>query len=340
MPRGGLEEPQEGMFSPGSKCTRCLVTIDDSNFRQGCKVPHPEHLLVDMGRTSSASGKRDWRFRCEACDKTFTKSAADGQSMLEATVTNGAKLCYSRKHHTIKTVTDERRVRNDLLVLYAGANLQREIDSIPAKNRDIKVLVIWSTGGYDDLNKAELTISMPQLETLKLIDVYFTKIKLDARTPNITELYMQNVPDECDFTILLPKLRSFTMNYYGPSEDEWWIHNMLANARELKVFDSYKLLVGPELRLAGNHLESIRLHRAECLESLTLYVPHLRNLSLQATYLARITILDSSPGFETPMTMTPFRVDTVNTCFSQEMKEVLEHHPRVLWDGGDEEDWD
>lgn len=105
---------------------------------------------------------------------------------------------------------------------------------------------------------------MPKLHKLQLIDVPFSKIKLDSQfAPLVEELFLQNIPDECDMTVLLPELKSFTMHYYMGDGD--WIHDMLSTSKKLKTFDSYKLRVGPQLNFAGNELESIRLHRAELL---------------------------------------------------------------------------
>jgi hypothetical protein len=65
------------------------------------------------------------------------------------------------------------------------------------------------------------------------------------------------------------------MQFYGPSDDELWVHNMLAAATMLERFDSYKFRVS-QLRFASNALTYVRLHRAELLHELVIYAPQLK----------------------------------------------------------------
>jgi len=160
---------------------------------------------------------------------------------------------------------------------------------------------------------------MPKLENLKPIDVTFSKVKLNTElTPMVKELFMQNIPDECDLTVQLPELKSFSMVYYGPPEDDSWIHDMLSTAKKLHTFDSYKLRVGPKLHFFGNELKQIRLHHAECLESLSVYAPNFTELNLQACYGldGTLTILDTHPNFTPPpIPGSSFAVNTTNVRF-------------------------
>jgi hypothetical protein len=185
---------------------------------------------------------------------------------------------------------------------------------------------------------------MPKLKTIKLIDVSFSKINLSMElTPLVEEVFMQNIPDECVLTVQLPQLKSFTMHYYGPTKNEQWFHDMLCTAKRLRTFDSYKLRIYPQIHFAGNDLQSIRLHRAECLTHLSIYAPNLVNLNLQACYdLADgdVTILDSHPNFTRPPTGSgsKFTVDTTNACLNQSIIRTFQSHPRVIWSGPDDDD--
>ncbi|KAG7372359.1 MYND finger domain containing protein [Nitzschia inconspicua] len=328
-------------FPQGAKCIRCLEIIDDNNLRQ-CQVPHPVHLLDDAGSSFSfgSGGVSTWNFSCRACFKNFTKEGQNYNERDTAPITKGAKFCFSGSH-TIKPLpdTDLRRVTKDAMVLNAGPNLQQQIDAIPVTMPQIRILTIQSTGGYDDSIQPKLEVSMPELETLQLIDVAFQKVTLNQQlTPKIEDLTMQNIPDECQLTVLLPELKTFSMHYYGPSSDESWIHEMLATSTKLVTFDSYKLRVGPELTFAGNSLQSINLHRAELLHSLTLYAPNLHHLSLQACYNfeGTFTILDSHPRFAPVRSQSPFVVNTLNACLSPAIQRTLQSNPRIVWeDDGD-----
>lgn len=123
---------------------------------------------------------------------------------------------------------------------------------------------------------------MPKLKKLQLIDVPFNAIKLSVElTPLVEDLFMQNIPYDCNLTVLLPELKSFAMHYYdGYEGEDGWIHDMLSTSKKLKSFDSYKLGVGPELNFASNDSEDLRLHRAELLCDLSVYAPKLKMLNL------------------------------------------------------------
>jgi hypothetical protein len=97
------------------------------------------------------------------------------------------------------------------MVLSPSAKLQAEINRIPATASHLRVLRISSTL-YDDEKKFVLSVHMPKLEQLPLINVRLTKIELaPTLTPNLADIEFHNVPDDCQIQIILPKLRNFSM---------------------------------------------------------------------------------------------------------------------------------
>ena len=331
-------------FPPGAKCTRCGQIIDENNIDK-CNVPHPVHLSVDQGSMFGGGGGYQWMFSCEACGGSYTKSS-DVFDVSAAPITAGAKFCYSGPH-TIKPLpeSDQRRVSTDVLVINSGPDCQREIDNIPTTMPDVRVLTIRGTGGYDEDGDMKLEVSLPKLKTLKLIDVCFGKLKLNNElTPSLEELYMQNLGDECKCEAKLPNLRNFECHYYSPDgANSMWIHEMLSTATKLERFDTYKLrpLGAPELHFAGNELRYIRLHRAELLESLSIYAPKLDSLSVQACYglNGHLKILDTHPNFTRPPGRpSTFVVDATNACLSRCFRHTLENNPRIVYEDNDSDD--
>lgn len=300
-------------------------------------------MLDDTGSMYGAGGCT-WTFHCNACGGSFSKKAAKHDGKVTAPIVSGQKFCY-KGSHTTKPLPDrdQRRVYKDMMVLHTGPDLQKQIDDIPNIMPNVRLLVIESGGSYDEDNAVSLEVPMPKLEKLKLIDVSFSKVKLNAElTPMVEDLFMQNMPDECDLTIELPELKSCTIHFYGPGDNDTWIHDMLSTATKLQRFDSYKLRVGPELHFAGNDLEYIRLHRAELLYSLSVYAPNLLELNLQGCYGldGELEILDRHPKFTKPTgSSSRFKVNTMNACISRSIVRTLEKSPRAIWDGEDEDEW-
>lgn len=330
-------------FPEGSKCTRCLETITSENLLH-CLVPHPNHMLRDCG-CSSVGGATTWRFHCEACGHSFARSTQDRDHNRDiAPITTGPLHCFSGSH-TIKPlkIGDNRCVRGDVLNLSVAPDLQNQIDRIPSTMPNLCVLTIQSSGWYDGNITPVLEIPMPKLKTLKLINCAFRKVILTRElTPEIEEIFFQNIPEDCELSVVSPKLKHFSMHYYGPSDNDHWIHEMLETATQLETFDSYKLRVGPLLRFAGNNLRSINLRRAEFLSSLIVYAPHLQHLRLQSCYelMGEISFPDTFPGFPVSAraSLSTFDVDTTNSCISRSILDTLASHPRVVWEEPDDED--
>ena len=282
-------------------------------------------------------GNNSWRFSCKACGESYEKSSPT-YNVAAAPITRGPKFCYTGLH-TIKPLpeSDQRRVSNDVLVIDCGPNMQREIDNIPKTMPDVKILTIRRTGCYDESINPVLNLKMPKLKTLKLIDVCFSKINLNSElTPSIEELELQNIPDECELSVKLPNLKNISFYYYSGDDGEW-VNEMLATATKLERFDSYKFRVysPPTLHFASNELRYIRLHRAECLHSLSVYAPKLETLSLQACYGldGDLTILETHPNFTRPPGRpSTFLVDGTNACLSPSILQTLRNNPRVVFD--------
>lgn len=329
------KQHKKSCFPIGATCTRCCEVISDINLTK-CQVPHPVHLLDDAGSSYGGGEGARWNFYCRACERTFAKESENYNERDTAAITQGAKFCFSGSH-TIKPLNDadERRVFVDAMALHSGPNLQKQLDAIPTTMPNIRIITIQTTGGYDDSIRPKLQVAMPKLEVLKLIDIAFETVTLNTQlTPNIQELFMQNIPEDCALTVLLPELREFSIHHYGPSDDDSWIHEMLSTSKKLVMFDSYKLRVGPELHFAGNDLKSIVLHRAEMLDSLSVYAPNLCKLSLQACYglNGSLTILDSHPNFPPVPSQSTFVVNTLNACISPAIGRTLQSNPRIIWE--------
>ena len=151
-------------------------------------------------------------------------------------------------------------------------------------------MCLSGAGGYDSSRDFRLCKALPRLESLQLVDVPFKEVRLtQALTPNVKNLRMQNIGDECDLEVVLPKLRDVTIHFYRPDsglDDDGGspvIDAMLAAATKLRTFDSYKLWLG-SLSFASNSLKSIDLHRSDSLGRLKIWAPNLESLGLQACY--------------------------------------------------------
>jgi hypothetical protein len=237
-----------------------------------------------------------------------------------------------------------RRVCDDVLTITASEIMQSEIDAIPVNMPNVRILTIRRDmfDDYDfDVNPV-LAVAMPKLETLRLIDVAFSQVKLDTSlTPALKSLKMKSIPESCDIQVVAPELRDFNMEFYGPIEDSSWMNTMLESATKLHSFQSYKLRVS-ELIFASNDLEVVTLLRAELLEFLSIWAPALQHLHLQGCFsLEKLKILGDHElssarirDFGGPLVgMSNFTVDSTNACLSNQVVEELSNNPRVIWDG-------
>lgn len=261
-------EPSGG----GGTCARCLEPCGKGK----CCVPHPVHLR-EFGGGFYGAGGMQFSYACGACSQSYTEVTPSG-STAPPKIT-GAVWCFDGRHSAGPLPAgDKRRVFRNAVTLTAGANLQRQIDELPA---DTEILNIVSTGTFDDKNRVALARPLPNLTELHLVDVAFSRVVLTAETtPKLHTLQMQNVPESCELEVVLPELRDVTVHYWGG--DAGVMERMLQAATKLEEFDSYKLWSNNELTFASAALRSINLHRADTLGSLTVWAPNLVNLNLQA----------------------------------------------------------
>lgn len=322
-------------------CKRCLVIPGPGHEK--CYVPHPEYHLEQHESCISMSlismGECEAKYFCKACDSEITRQWNRKQGLGTAKIVGGKMWCFKGTHNTEHLVErDLRRIRNDVVVLDTGVNvektsakLQEAIDSL---NNTGNAIVKISDGFNDSVKSIRFNISMVQLVDLQLMDVEFSEIILDqTRTPNLQELFLHNVPDDCRMEILLPTLKKFKIFYYqGPDS---WINPMLECAKQLETFETYKLQGAQGcLKFASNFLTKINLHRAECLDSLVVYAPRLEKLSLQACYSmgGRLTFKKTYPGLseEMPENHEPpvCEVTITNAIVSPAIMRTLKNNPK------------
>ena len=316
-------------------CTRCQEPCAPGSK---CRVAHPPHLRQELGMMSGPDGLRA-SYGCAACEQQYDvvtpwKSKAGGTTDgLGESHVQGAKWCYAGVHTTAPMPkSDQRRVHTGTVALTAGPSLQAEIDALPTT---VQTLTITSgTGFYDDDLSVSFERHLPELRELQLVDVAFSTLVLtEALTPALESLRMQNVPDDCELTLELPRLKDVSIHFL--SECDEVINAMLSHATSLESFDSYKLWVS-ELHFASNELRSVDLHRSDALDTLTLYAPNLERLGLQACYgLDHLTFHDTHPtlsallpaGYLPPPTL---EVNTTNANLGARARRALREHPRVV----------
>jgi len=325
------------------KCTRCLGSCE---VNTPCRVEHPPHLQVDNGSSFGPDGNMQFR-HCSACDRSYTIAAEPGDFEMKSTrFEKGPRWCYSGQH-TLAVIPPEDKRRNygdAVLKLEVDGDIQEKIDALPDTNPDLTTLVIGTSGLYDDSFTPKLSVKLPKLEELQLIDCAFHEITLNEElTPNLRRVQMQNVPDDCALDLCIPNLTHFSIHYFRG--DETALQIMLDKATKLESFESYKLWAFEHIAFASNHLTDIKLHRSDLLRSIDLYAPRLLNLNLQACYgLASIrikethaTLSDELPeGFQP----TRFSVSAMNANLEPRLVRYLQQHPRANFeydDGSDDE---
>lgn len=151
---------------------------------------------------------------------------------------------------------------------------------------------------------------------------------------------MQSTSDECVIAVKSPRLKAFSMHYYGPVDDDSWIYEMLRTATNLRRFDSHKLRIGRQINFAGNDLRYIRLQRAELLSNVSVFAPKLTTLNLQGCHLlivGELIFLDTHRNFKQLKARgTDITVDTTGSCLNEAIVRVIKNCYRTIWTGEEE----
>ena len=272
-------------------------------------------------------------FHCEACRQSYqlvSTRRPDGTETPETL--QGALWCFDGQHSSAPLpASDKRRIVPHTAALEAGPGLQAQLDSLPD---DVETLTVTSAM-YDDSRAFRLDKRLPKLRKLHLIDVSFGKVTLTPETtPELRELRLQNIPDTCDIAIVCPELRDVSLHYWRAHDKPQVVENMLRAATKLESFDSYKLWSNEALCFASPALTSIDLHRADCLEFVSIWAPRLTMLRLQGCYSlneidfpATHSLAASLPaGFAFH---APLQVNTTNANLGRKAMQALRAHPRA-----------
>jgi hypothetical protein len=289
-------------------------------------VRHPQYRREERGGTYQR-GETVQQFSCGACEREYSYVWRRGEFSV-----GDKPWCFSGPHTTKPLKSDdERHVYPHSAALFVGPNLQRELDELPADTEQLSV----SKGDFVESVTAVLARPLPALRELKIIDVCFSRLVLTPATtplPVLETLALQNIPDDCDVVVELPRLRSVTWHYWGGPARV--LNTMLAAATRLLQFDSYKLRSNEALTFASPFLLGIELHRAEVLRSLTVWAPQLRHLGLQGCYsfediqfpASHALAVDLPRGFSCT---EPLAVNSDNACLGPAAAAALRAHPRV-----------
>jgi hypothetical protein len=250
----------------------------------------------------------------------------------------GQQWCFEGKHtlEWIKSSEDQRVSRStELDLIQDDGNLQQKLDNLSRDFPAVKKLTIRSRQYRED-QKFSLEAALPRLQELSIDAVLMEKLVLTKDlTPLLKKLTLVNVGDieKCDFRVTLPLLQDVKIHFLDDKSTKR-INNMLAAAKNLVSFESYKLQVwGDALKFASNDLVSIAIRRSDCLEAIEVWAPRLQQLDVVACYdMSKIGILtDHALRSELPsdVTMSRFCVDVTNCCENIALASRLRANPRV-----------
>eukprot|EP00929_Paragymnodinium_shiwhaense_P105259 TRINITY_DN70198_c0_g1_i1.p1 TRINITY_DN70198_c0_g1~~TRINITY_DN70198_c0_g1_i1.p1 ORF type:complete len:443 (+),score=62.86 TRINITY_DN70198_c0_g1_i1:119-1447(+) len=141
-----------------------------------------------------------------------------------------------------------------------------------------------------------------------------------------------NTPDDWDrFEIQLPDLRSLILECPGTVEPSELRASTLA-CPSLVYLCLYKVSV-ETLSLVLPSARQVWLHRLDCLKSLTLYAPCVKEVRLQACYdLTGVKVLQRAQGApRVEIADSKFVLDVTNCCFIKTEIERLREIPRVKY---------
>mmetsp|Transcript_4151 Transcript_4151/g.5617 ORF Transcript_4151/g.5617 Transcript_4151/m.5617 type:complete len:411 (+) Transcript_4151:212-1444(+) len=318
---------------PSNYCRRCLGPATSWY----CRIPHAVRHRRDDGVVVKKS-KLEHRFICLACKKKYSIVYKRVKGGGYEKIVRGTKWCF-RGRHTRDPLPEDDLRRNvaGIVELIVGPSIQKDIDELPHTHPDAEILCILSDGFYEFKGRElSLEIKMSKLKKLSLVDVPLTNLRLnDLLTPNIEEIELKNIPDECDIDIMLSRLRNICIHFWnGPSKI---INDMLKAAQALERFESYKLRV-TKMSFASNALQTIDLHRADRLEELSIWAPRLKFLGLQACPSVRKIDMIQCHALRRRLPFD-FRVNhdllvqCKNSQISTEAFHALRSYPRVTFGG-------
>mmetsp|Transcript_5775 Transcript_5775/g.7294 ORF Transcript_5775/g.7294 Transcript_5775/m.7294 type:complete len:124 (+) Transcript_5775:522-893(+) len=113
---------------------------------------------------------------------------------------------------------------------------------------------------------------------------------------------------------------------------------MLQTATNLVKFESYKLQVQDELAFASNKLESLCVHRSDCVQKVSVWAPKLKTLTVQACYGGltcgvHVILLDDHDLKallpDNFVLSTDINISCVNSNVSPSSWYILKNHPRI-----------
>jgi hypothetical protein len=294
-----------------------------------------------MGSSHGAKGSRE-DFACDACGGSWSMmQEREGAEWC----CHGDQWCFHGEH-TLQALDkrDACVIKPNSVDLVGGPELQAEIDALPSDSRVIKRLTVHKSGTYmDTKSHVSFTAGLARLKVLHIIDVCVATLHLTSTSvPALTELFVQNIGPleaDCDLSIVLPKLQDAKI-FYLDVEDDAPIRDMLAAATTLVRFHSYKLRGADELEFASNSLESVVVHRTDCLSTLSVWSPVLKELTVQGCFGgfsdgAEVSILDehplkmSMPGGAGSALSTGIEVSVLNSRLEARSLSRLCENPRV-----------
>ena len=319
-----------GIVQDMLECTRCHGPTNDDSL---CMVPHPRQYRI-FGGSEFSQGVGRSTYTCGVCQQMYVEVVRNGGDP----VIEGPKFCFKGLHsHQPLCHLDKREATLNTVVLIENPNLQQQINNLDASTEILSITA--GNSGYNEQAQYEFAVHLPNLRELVIEDVNMILLQLtDNLTPNLEKLSFQNIPQECDICLLLPKLKEFESSFFRGDGEQ--IQNMIDNAPLLESFTTYKLWSNDELRFtASPELRTISIHRSDSLMSLQFWAPKLTTLNLQACYsLDSINLVPlNPPGFVPPRRPPALEVNIMNANISPRAMRTLESIPNVTIVGDDED---
>ena len=164
------------------------------------------------------------------------------------------------------------------------------------------------------------------------------RLQLTAElTPNLLDLEIRNIPEDCKFQVVVPTLKIISIHHYTPPKHKSsCINDMLDAASELEKFETYMLCVTEVLHFASNHLKTIELYHSDGLSGISFWAPNLETLTLHDCYkIKRINVLKShllAEKLSESHEPTTIQVNTLNANIDSTAMAALKKSGRCLID--------